>query len=80
MSLILMFCPTGRLLEKMMDIWDEIINSNIQKHTELNEEGASSCSEFGAFCPRCGAAHLEYDGKLNLVCPACSYEAAAGFT
>jgi len=78
--LTLMCCPTGRLLEKIMGIWDEIINSNNQNHTGPNEEGVSSCSEFGAICPHCGAAHLEYDGKLNLVCLACGYEAVAGFT
>jgi uncharacterized Zn finger protein (UPF0148 family) len=64
-----------------MGIWDEIINSNNQKNTgQNNEEGVSSCSELGAICPQCGGAHLEYDGKLNLVCPVCSYEATAGFT
>jgi len=65
----------------MMGIWDEIINANNQKHAELNnEEGVSSCSEFSAICPLCGAANLEYDGKLNLVRPACGYEASVGFT
>lgn len=64
-----------------MGIWDEIINSNHQKNTGLNnEEGVSSCSELGAICPQYGAELLEYDGKLNLVCPICGYEAAAGFT
>jgi len=76
-----MYCQTGRLLEKTMGIWDEIINSNTQKHTgQNNEEGTSNCSEFGATCPNGRAAHLEYNGKLNLVCLACSYEAVAGFT
>ena len=76
-----MYCQTGRLLEKTMGIWDEIINSNTQKHAgQNNNEGTSNCSEFGATCPHCGVAHLEYNGKLNLVCPACSYEAVAGFT
>jgi len=80
MSLILMCCLTGRLLENMMDIWDEIINSNNQNHVGSNKEGISNCSKFEAICPHCGAAHLEYDGKLNLVCSVCGYEAAAGFT
>ena len=74
-----MYCLTGRLREKTMGIWDEIVNSNNQEHTRQNDED-SSCSEFGAICPLCRTANLEYDGKLNLVCPACSYEAAAGFT
>ncbi len=64
-----------------MGIWDEIINSNIQKHVrQNNEERTSTCSELGAICPQCGASHLEYDGKLNLACLTCGYEAAAGFT
>ena len=75
-----MCCQIGRLLEKMMGIWDKIINSDNQKLVELSEESVSSCSEFGAICPHCGAARLEYDGKLNLVCPVCGYEATAGFT
>ena len=75
-----MCCLTGRLLEKTMGVWDEIINSDNKKHAGVNKEGAGNCSEFGAICPRCGAEHLEYDGKLNLICPACGYEAAAGFT
>ena len=76
-----MCCLTGRWLEKTMGIWDMIINSNIQKHAgKNNEERTSSCLELGAICPQCGVSHLEYDGKLNLVCPICSYEAVAGFT
>ena len=75
-----MCCQTGRLFKKTMGIWDEIINSNDRKNTGHNEEGTSSCSELGAICPNCGAAHLKYDRNLNLVCSACSYEAAAGFT
>jgi len=68
------------LFEKMMDIWDEIINSNNKNNTEQNEKSTSICSELRAIFPQCRAAHLEYDSKLNLVCPACGYESAAGFT
>jgi len=63
-----------------MGIWDEIINSKNQEDAGQNEEGTSSCLKTGSICPKCGAAHLEYDSKLNLVCPTCGYEIAAGFT
>ena len=64
-----------------MCIWDEIVASENQNHDELeNKESTSSCIEYQAICPQCGAAHLEYDGKLNLVCPVCHYESVSGFT
>jgi len=34
----------------------------------------------GQICPHCGKAVLEYDGLLNLVCPACSFAEAGCFT
>ena len=81
MSLILTRCLTGRLLEIVMCIWDEIIAIEDKNHDELeNKEDTSTCVKYQGICPRCGADHLEYDGKLNLVCPACQYEAVVGFT
>ncbi|MCD6577601.1 MAG: hypothetical protein J7K66_06275 [Anaerolineaceae bacterium] len=63
-----------------MNIWDEIINSNKKKNQEEIDKDGSGCSELGTICPQCQAANLEYDGKLNLVCPACGYETDVGFT
>jgi len=63
-----------------MGIWDEIINASIQKKVGQNEESKNSCLEFGAICPQCRSAYLEYNGKLNLVCLKCGYEAVVGFT
>lgn len=64
-----------------MSFWDEVTsseNQNLDKSKKFERPG--SCIEYGAICPQCRAAHLKYDGKLNLVCPTCQYEAAAGFT
>lgn len=32
----------------------------------------------GDVCPACGAAKLDYDGMLNLVCTRCGYIAGSG--
>jgi len=63
-----------------MGVWDKIINSSIQKNVGQNEKSKNSCPEIGAFCPQCRSAHLEYNGKLNLICPKCGFEAVFGFT
>jgi hypothetical protein len=34
----------------------------------------------GKLCPVCEQANLDYDGLLNLVCPACGYTAGGCFT
>gem|GEM_PF-1282588 len=34
----------------------------------------------GQLCPQCGQGRLDYDGLLNLVCPACGYTSGGGFT
>jgi hypothetical protein len=34
----------------------------------------------GDLCPRCGKAHLDYDGLLNLACPECGYSLGGCFT
>ena len=49
-----------------MCMWDEIIAIEDKNHDELeNKEDTSTCVEYQGICPRCGADHLEYDGKLN---------------
>jgi len=63
-----------------MNVWEKIINSSIQKNVGQNEESKNSRPEFEAICSQCRSAHLEYNGKLNLVCPKYGYETAAGFT
>jgi len=63
-----------------MGVWDEIINSSIQENVGQSEEIKNICPEFGAICSQCKSAHLEYNGTLNLICPKCGYETAAGFT
>jgi uncharacterized protein (DUF983 family) len=32
----------------------------------------------GQKCPQCGKGKLDYNGLLNLVCPACGYAAVSG--
>lgn len=34
----------------------------------------------GDRCPQCKTGRLEYDGMLNLVCPACAYALSGCFT
>lgn len=34
----------------------------------------------GDRCPACGQASLDYDGLLNLTCPACGYALGGCFT
>jgi hypothetical protein len=34
----------------------------------------------GDLCPRCRAATLDYDGLLNLACPACGFALSGCFT
>ncbi len=34
----------------------------------------------GDHCPRCAQANLDYDGRLNLSCPACGYAVGGCFT
>jgi hypothetical protein len=34
----------------------------------------------GDLCPACRGAHLDYDGLLNLACPACGYALGGCFT
>ncbi|HSO27617.1 MAG TPA: hypothetical protein VLS48_06075 [Anaerolineales bacterium] len=34
----------------------------------------------GDLCPRCRAARMDYDGLLNLACPACGYARGGCFT
>lgn len=36
--------------------------------------------EPGKPCPRCGKGIIEYDGWLNLVCPACKLTQGGAFT
>jgi hypothetical protein len=63
-----------------MGIWDEIIDANQVQITQKEEKKKVVCIKIGAICPHCASAKLVYDGKLNLVCPACGYEISAGFT
>lgn len=34
----------------------------------------------GDLCPQCGQARLDYDGMLNLACPACGFALAGSCT
>ncbi|MFN2198939.1 MAG: hypothetical protein ACK2UW_22665 [Anaerolineales bacterium] len=34
----------------------------------------------GDRCPVCGRANMDYDGLLNLICPACGYVLGGCFT
>jgi uncharacterized Zn finger protein (UPF0148 family) len=34
----------------------------------------------GDVCPRCGTAKLDYDGLLNLACPACGFAVGGCFS
>jgi len=63
-----------------MDVWDQIIKER-QDHSQEHHKGKKSC-EISKIkkCPNCHQAALEYNGLLNLVCPKCGYEIAAGFT
>ena len=59
----------------------EFIDKEIKKQTESEEKSQKSCRlEAGQTCPQCGNSTLEYNGLLNLVCPACGYELAGSFT
>jgi len=61
----------------MMDFWDEIIS---HEHEEVKEKEITICPLVGEICPKCRSAFLEYNSKLDLVCPVCGYELAAVFT
>lgn len=45
-----------------------------------DEENPSGPFVAGAICPYCGLAVLDYDGLLNLVCPACGKMETGGCT
>ena len=73
--------PTGRLHRMHTRLWDEIIRSGKPEEGDKNGiDRETHCPEFGAICPNCGKAQLEYDGMLNLACPECQYASAAAFT
>jgi len=59
-----------------MSIWDAVINN----HADDQGDPSGSCASINEICPTCKKGILEYDGKLNLVCPVCHAEFSAGFT
>jgi uncharacterized protein (DUF983 family) len=52
----------------------DLSGDEAQAHTQLRD------LKPGDRCPACGQAHLDYDGLLNLACPACGYALGGCFT
>jgi predicted amidophosphoribosyltransferase len=57
---------------------------NLRTAELLEPRGLAACQanelRAGDLCPACGAARLDYNGLLNLACPACGYSLGGGFT
>jgi Zn finger protein HypA/HybF involved in hydrogenase expression len=63
-------------------------DSNLSMAMDLSSQGANLNTgqtwlvelRVGDMCPKCHQDWLDYDGLLNLACPACGYAVGGGFT